>query len=318
MTRPGSQGRNGASCGGGTRAHRASECPLPTKPWDWALASWRPWPPRRSLGAALGQLALQGATHHPALTLAGLSTWRWPCLPSPGVRGPHCLAWSGSDLTLWPGVTVCPHRISLHRQAGRALPLMPCGPPQSLHRAHFSRPWLRPDPLGGTLTSPLCLHPPTQGPPAPHTKPRLSLAHPRDLPAPCQEPPALGRCELLPEPQVTAAPQEGVKRGLRVFLSEEKGPLAPVCLCSCFPFPAQRAPHSCFWSPPARSLLLGNGFQPRRGIRGLDRRQHSRPRGGVTPHGARLRPTRPPRPSSDAWASSHEPLLRLLHCAVEA
>ena len=175
-----------------------------------------------------------------------------------------------------------------------------------------------PDPLGGTLTSPLCLHPPTQGPPAPHTKPRLSLAHPRDLPAPCQEPPALGRCELLPEPQVTAAPQEGVKRGLRVFLSEEKGPLAPVCLCSCFPFPAQRAPHSCFWSPPARSLLLGNGFQPRRGIRGLDRRQHSRPRGGVTPHGARLRPTRPPRPSSDAWASSHEPLLRLLHCAVEA
>ena len=148
MTRPGSQGRNGASCGGGTRAHHASECPLPTKPWDWALASWRPWPPRRSLGAALGQLALQGATHHPALTLAGLSTWRWPCLPSPGVRGPHCLAWSGSDLTLWPGVTVCPHRISLHRQAGRALPLMPCGPPQSLHRAHFSRPWLRPRPFG--------------------------------------------------------------------------------------------------------------------------------------------------------------------------
>lgn len=194
MTCPGSQGRNGASCGGGTRAQCASERPLPTRPWDWALASWRPWLPRHPLGAALGQLALQGATHHPALTLAGLRTWRWPCPPGPGVRGPHCLAWSGSDLAPWPGVTICPHRISPHQQAGHATPLTPCGPPQSLHRAHCSRPLLRPDPSGGTVAPPLCPHPPTQELPAPCTKPRLGSARPRDLPArsPCQEPPAPG------------------------------------------------------------------------------------------------------------------------------
>lgn len=114
--------------------------------------------------------------------------------PGPGVRGPHCLAWSGSDLAPWPGVTICPHRISPHQQAGRATPLTPCGPPQSLHRAHCSRPLLRPDPSGGTVAPPLCPHPPTQEPPAPCTKPRLGSARPRDLPArpPCQERPAPG------------------------------------------------------------------------------------------------------------------------------
>lgn len=192
MTRPGSQGRNGASCGGGTRAHRASECPLLTKSWDWALASWRPWPPRRSLGATLGQLALQGATHHPALTLAGLSTWRWPCLPSPGIRGPHCLAWSGSDLTPWPGLTVCPHRSLCTDRLAVPFRSCPVGRPRASTGPISPGLGFGPDPSGGTVTPPLCLHPPTQGPPAPRTKPRLGPARPRDLPAhpPCQEPPA--------------------------------------------------------------------------------------------------------------------------------
>lgn len=201
MTCPGSQGRNGASCGGGTQAQCASERPLPTRPWDWALASWRPWLPRHPLGAALGQLALQGATHHPALTLAGL-------------------ALASAALTVWPGVALTsPH--------GQGSPSVPIGSPRTNRLAVplRSRPVGRPRASTGPTAPGLCFGP----------TPRVGRLHrpsartlqPKSRPPPAQSPGSVrpapgtclpaprarsvlppGRCELPPEPQVTPPPRK--------------------------------------------------------------------------------------------------------------
>lgn len=202
-----------------------------------------------------------------------LTVWPGVALTSPRGQGSPSVPIDLSALTGWP----CP---SVH-----ALWAAPEPPPGPFLQALA----LAPTPRVGRLHRPSACTLPPKGP----LPPAQSPGSVRPAPGTCLPTPRArsllppGRCELLPEPQVTAAPQEGVKRGLRVFLSEEKGPLAPVRLCSCFPFLAQTAPHSCFWSPPAWSLLLRNRFQPRRGVQGLDRRQHCPPRGGITPHRAR-------------------------------
>lgn len=143
---PGSQGRNEASLWGRDPGPVClGNAPCPPGPGTG------PWPPEAlaapaSSGSRLGQLALQGATHHPA-------PGPWPAsVPGDGLVRPALASaaptvWPGVALTSppWPGVTTCPHRISPHRQAGRAILLTPCGPPQGLHQAHCSRLLLRPD-----------------------------------------------------------------------------------------------------------------------------------------------------------------------------
>ena len=205
-------------------------------------------------------------------------------LPGPGVRGLHCLAWRGSDLAPWPGVTICPHRISPHRQAGRALPLTPCGPPQTpaprcrtgalLQASASARPleW-------GCHTAPLPT-PSNPGAPAPRTKPRLQ---------PVARAGVCAALSLRPRP-----PPRKLRRAASCFCLRSKARSPRVSAALCLPFHRQRVSCS-FWSPP-REPPPG-AIPPRRPPPAL-----SAPRWRHTPLGDR-------RPSSGA--------LGLLHPAAE-
>lgn len=65
-------------------------------------------------GSRPGSGGSAGSNSPPSVDLGWPQYLTMALLPGPGVRGLHCLAWRGSDLALWPGVTVCPRRISPH------------------------------------------------------------------------------------------------------------------------------------------------------------------------------------------------------------
>lgn len=204
-----------------------------------------PWPPGGPGRPGSGGSA--GSSSPPSVDLGWPQYLTMALLSGPGVRGLHCQAWHGSDLAPWPGVTICPHRISPYRQAGRALPLTPCGPPQTSvpHGRPSPNLGFSPDPSGGAVTPSRCPRLPTQGPPRPPHKAQTPAGPPlacvcaalslRPRPPPRKLCRAASSCSCL---------RSKARSRPRVF--------APVCLS----FHRQRLSCS-FWSPPGPSLLRG-------------------------------------------------------------